>query len=79
MKTDGWRERLILGEHKGTNKDKRVRVQMAIDGMVEKVNNVFGIRCWLFCHAFDGWGGRCTHRGSPFCPTNLFRTHLLSE
>lgn len=38
-KTEGWRERLVIGESKGTPKDKRGRVQMAIDGMVEKVKS----------------------------------------
>lgn len=37
QKTEGWRERLVIGDSKGTPKDKRIRVQMAIDGMVEKV------------------------------------------
>ena len=36
-KSEGWRDRLVVGESRNVTKDKRARMRMAVDGMVEKV------------------------------------------
>lgn len=45
-KSEGWRDRLVVGESRSVPKDKRARMQVAVDGMVEKVRNIFMYGAW---------------------------------
>lgn len=60
-KSEGWLDRLVVGESRNVPKDKRARMRTAVDGMVDKVGQAHcfaSIPCHFSCwrkgtrHAF---------------------------